>query len=94
MVALRLALYLLAALTCLACAVLLDREYRRTRVRLLLWSTLCFAMLTINNVLLFVDLGVYPTSVDLRLFRLEASLVGMLFLLYGFLESDSGRGPR
>jgi hypothetical protein len=93
-VALRFALYLLAALTCLACAILLGREYRRTRVRLLLWSTLCFAMLTINNVLLFFDLGVFPSTVDLRLFRLEASLTGMLFLLYGFLESDSGRGGR
>jgi hypothetical protein len=93
-VAIRFGLYLLAALTCMACAVLLGREYFRTRVRLLLWSTLCFAMLTINNVLLFFDLGVFPTSVDLRLLRLEASLLGMLFLLYGFLESDSGRGRR
>ena len=81
-------LYLLAALTCVACTLLLVREYLRTRARLLLWSSLCFVCLSLNNVLIFVDLVIYP-NVDLRLIRILASLSGMLFLLYGFWEADS-----
>lgn len=88
MASLRILLYALAALTCLACTVLLAREYLRTRVRLLLWSTLCFVGLSVNNVLLFVDLVLVP-EMDLRLPRVLASLSGMLFLLYGFWEADS-----
>lgn len=88
MTSLKVVLYFVAVLTCLACTALLGREYLRTRVRLLRWSTLCFICLSVNNALLVVDLVVYPT-VDLRLLRLVASLSGMLFLLYGFWEADS-----
>lgn len=88
MASLRIVLYLLAGLTCLACTALLAREYLRTRARLLLWSTLCFICLSVNNVLLFADLVVYP-DVDLRLPRVLASLTGMLFLLYGCWEAES-----
>jgi hypothetical protein len=84
MAGLKAGLYLLALLTCMACTVLLMREYFRTRVRLLLWSTLCFVGLSLNNALLFADLVVYPTA-DLRLLRAVAALVGMGFLLYGFI---------
>lgn len=81
-------LYVLAALTSLACTVLLFRSYFASRHRLLLWSALCFIGLTINNLLLFVDLVVF-LDVDLRPWRLAATLAGMLFLLYGFiLEAD------
>lgn len=78
-------LYLMAVLTCLACTVLLGRSYLRTRVRLLLWSTFCFVGLLISNVLLFFDLVVFPTEIDLRVWRLSAALAGLLFLLYGFI---------
>lgn len=84
----KIVLYLVAALTCLGCTALLYREYLKTRARMLLWSTLCFTGLSVNNIMLFVDLVIYP-SVDLRLARLGASLAGMLFLLYGFWETDS-----
>jgi hypothetical protein len=81
-------LYLLAILTSVGCTVLLLREYLVSRVRLLLWSSLCFVGLAINNVLLYVDLVVLPER-DLRVVRLAASLVAMLFLLYGFIwETD------
>ena len=59
-------LFLLAVLTSAACMVFLFRGYSRTGARLLFWSGLCFVFLTINNVLLFFDLVVYPTSLDLR----------------------------
>ena len=81
-------LYLMAVLTCLACTVLLGRGYMHTGVRLLLWGTLCFVGLSISNVLLFFDLIVFPTEVDLRLWRLGAALIGLLFLLYGFIWED------
>jgi len=80
----KITLSLLAILTCLSCTGLLFREYRRRRIRLLLWSALCFVGLTINNLLLFADAVSEPT-VDLRLYRLLAALAGMLFLLYGFI---------
>jgi hypothetical protein len=85
MQAFQFALYLLAALASVSCMLLLFRGYARTGARLLLWSALCFVGLSINNVLLFFDLVVYPTEVDLRPWRLLAALAGLLFLLYAFI---------
>jgi hypothetical protein len=76
--------YLLCALTSLTCATLLVRSYRRTRTRLLLWSSLCFAGLALNNVLLFVDLVVAPAT-DLSLLRAGVALAAVLTLLYGLI---------
>lgn len=82
------ALYLLAVLTCLACMVLLWRQYVRTGLRLLLWSALCFVGLTASNLLLFFDLVVF-IELDLRIWRLGSALAGLAFLLYGFIfESE------
>ena len=85
------ALYVLAVLTSVTCMVFLFRGYSQTGVRLLLWSGLCFVGLSLNNVLLFFDVVVYPDPaiLDLRAWRLVAALTGMLFLLYGFIwESE------
>jgi hypothetical protein len=76
--------YSLCALTSLACAVLLLRGYRSTRVRLLLWSGLCFAGLAANNVLLLIDKRVMP-SLDLSLWRTLPALAGLALLLYGLV---------
>jgi hypothetical protein len=78
------AVYVLCALTSLACAVLLLRAYARNHVRLLLWSGLCFCGLFINNALLFTDRIVLP-EIDLLLVREFAALVGLLLLLYGLI---------
>lgn len=79
----------LAVLTCLACTLLLYRGYLRTGARLLFWSALCFIGLSLSNVLLFFDLVLFPTEVDLRLYRLLTALAGLVFLLYGFIfESE------
>jgi Family of unknown function (DUF5985) len=81
-------LYLLAVLTCLTCTVLLFRGYRASGQRLLLWSALCFVFLTVNNLLLLFDLAVFA-ELDLRVYRLAAALVGLAFLIYGFIfESE------
>ena len=88
MAAFNFVLYLLAVLTCLTCTVLLFRGYAASGLRLLLWSALCFVFLTVNNVLLFFDLIVFA-ELDLRPWRLSAALIGLIFLLYGFVfESE------
>jgi hypothetical protein len=80
--------YVLCALTSLACAVLLLRGYRQSGARLLLWSGLFFVGLFLNNVLLIVDLRVVP-EINLAVIRLVPALVGVSLLLYGMIwESD------
>jgi hypothetical protein len=85
---LKIALYVVAVLSSGACVVLLFRGYVRRRIRLLMWSGVCFIGLTINNVALFVDLVLFP-DIDLRVARLIPALLGMMVLLYGFIwDSD------
>ena len=74
----------LAVLTSIACTVFLLRAYAANGVRLLLWSGLCFVFLSLNNLLLFLDVVIFP-DMDLRPYRLIAALVGLAFLLYGFI---------
>ena len=83
------ALYGLCALTALACALLLLRAYGASGARLLLWGGLCFAALTVNNVLLMVDLLFVP-QVDLFLWRNVAALVGMAVLVWGLIWDAQG----
>jgi hypothetical protein len=78
------AVYILCALTSLACAVLLLRAYGRSRLRLLLWSGLCFVALGVSNVVLFLDLVVVQGA-DLSLVRSSIGLVGVATLLYGLI---------
>jgi hypothetical protein len=78
-------LYALRALTTLLCAVLLLLQYKRARQSLLLWSGLCFCGLALSNVLMFIDLVILPVSIDLFTWRLGTAIVGMAFLLYGFI---------
>ena len=80
-------LFALALLTSAACMVLLYRAYRETRLRILLWSALCFVCLTANNLLLFIEVIVLPT-IDLRVPRNLTALAGMMFLLYGFIRDS------
>ena len=80
--------YALCAATSVACVVLLLRGWMRTRVGLLLWSTLCFVGLSLDNTLLFLDRVVLP---DQTLFALRRifSLLGVAVLLYGLIwEAD------
>ena len=80
--------YILCALASLFCALLLLRSYRRQRTRLLLWSTLCFVGLAINNLLLVIDLVLVP-EVDLSLVRTSTALVSMLLLVIGLIWEAS-----
>ncbi|MEW7847419.1 DUF5985 family protein [Massilia aurea] len=78
-------IYTLCMLTSLTCAALLFASYRRTRHRLLFWSAACFAVMTINNLLLILDKVVFPTEVDLMPWRLLTALAACLLLLYGLI---------
>jgi len=82
--------YILCVLTCLGCAILLYRAFRRRRQRLLLWSCLFFVILGISNVLLFVDLVIYPEpEVNLLPYRSAVTLCAVLVLITGLIfESD------
>ena len=80
-------IYMLCALTALACAWLLLRSYARNRHRLLLWSGLCFSGLFINNLLLVVDRLIFPET-DLSTWRLGAALIALLPLLYGLIREE------
>lgn len=76
--------YILGALTSLACAVLLLKAYGGSRRRLLLWSGLCFAGLALADALIFVDLVLLP-QIDLYPLRLATTTVSMALLLYGLI---------
>jgi hypothetical protein len=77
-------IYLLCALTSIACAVLLFRSWRIGGERLLLWSAVCFVAIAVNNCILFLDLVVFP-STDLVLLRHLSAFVGMSALLVGLI---------
>jgi hypothetical protein len=81
--------YILGTLVTLLCSVLLLRAYVKAKTPLLLWSGLCFALLTVANALLFVDLVLLRNEVTLYVWRLSAASLGMLMLVYGLIfESE------
>jgi hypothetical protein len=76
--------YTLCALTAALCAILLLQSHARSGYRLLLWSGLCFAGLTLNNLLLVLDKLVFP-YLDLSVWRSAVALAAMCILLYGLV---------
>jgi hypothetical protein len=79
---------ILGTITVGLCALPLLRAYARVRQRLLLWSGLCFAGLTLSNVLVVVDFAVVP-EFSMYAWRLAVAAVSLLLLLYGLIfESD------
>ena len=80
------AVYVLCFLTSAACAWLLGRSYGRSRTPLLLWSSVSFIFLALNNLLLVLDLvGLPSPEVDLRLPRILLALAASCSLLFGFI---------
>jgi hypothetical protein len=76
--------YVLCALTSLACAVLLLRGWRRSRARLLLWSGVCFVGFFVNNLLLLVQLPGMSLETQ-EAWRILPALLGALALIYGLV---------
>ena len=77
-------MYVLCALTSVACAALLVRGYLESRVKLLLWSSLCFLGLALNNIMLVVDRIFFPAE-DLSVARALPGAAGLLVLLIGLI---------
>ncbi len=59
-------------------------------MRLLMWSSICLAGLTLANIALVVNVVMLP-DVDLRLARLVPSAIGLACLTYGFLSDNGDR---
>lgn len=78
--------YILCALTSLLCTVLLVRGWLRSRMPLLLWCSLGFAGLAINNALLVVDRLVLP-SVEMSVLVAAPAALGMAVMLLGLILS-------
>lgn len=76
--------YFLCFLSSGLCAYLLVAAFRRRGEKLLLYSAICFCLLALNNLLVFVDIVVLP-QIDLTLWRTLASVMAIAILLYGFI---------
>ena len=80
--------YILCAVTSLACAVLLVRAYLKSRSPLLLWSSVCFVGLFVNNVVLVVDVVLMTNEVDLLLVRDLTNTSSVVALVIGLIWSS------
>lgn len=52
--------YILCGIFSVTCALLLFKSYKQAPSHLLFWSGLCFGFLAINNIILFVDIILFP----------------------------------
>lgn len=77
--------YLLCFLTSATCAALLGRAYARSSARVLLWSSICFGFLALNNLVLVVDLVLLPDVVTLTVPRHLLSLAAVGTMIFGFV---------
>jgi hypothetical protein len=81
--------YVLCTLTSMLCAFLLLRTYRGSGSRLLLFSGLALVGVSLNNALLFLDVVIYPDSIDLLVIRKIPLVAGLGLLLYGLVWETS-----
>lgn len=79
--------YTLCFLTSTLCACLLARMYFRTSASLLFWSSGCFILLAIANLVVVFDMLIFP-EIDFRFVRLGLSLAAISLLLFGFIWSE------
>jgi len=80
--------YGVGVLTSVFCAFLLIRSYRRQKTPLLLWCSLCFVGLALNNIILFVDLFVVP-EIDLEIWRSVTALAALALMLIGLIWEET-----
>lgn len=81
-------IYLLCLITSVICLGLLARGYRRSGVKLLLWTSIAFVALAINNFFLFLDVVLFP-DIDFMLYRIASAVAGTAILFYGLVwETD------
>lgn len=78
--------YILSSLLSVSCAYMLFRGYRKSPSHLLLWSSACFGLLAVNNIVLFIDVLIFP-NMDfggLMMRNLAGAAAGSL-LLFGLI---------
>jgi hypothetical protein len=78
------ATYILCAATSVFAAALLLRMYLHVHTRLLLWSAVGFAGLAVNNLLMCIDLLVFP-QIDLLAWRAASGAIATMTLLVGLI---------
>ena len=78
------AVFILTCVTTLLCAVLLLRGYAHSRMRLLLWSGLCFTGLSIHYLFVISDLLLFPKT-DFYSYRTGSAAISMALLIYGLI---------
>ena len=78
---------MLCTMPCLAAFALLWRGWRAQRSRMLFWSALCFAGLSLNNFVLVVNKLVFTQS-DFTTLRLFVALGAVLLLLWGLIWEE------
>lgn len=78
--------YSLSTLLSLACAGMLFRGYLKTPSHLLLWSSACFGFLAVNNLILFLDVMIFP-DLDFGglMYRNVAGAIAGSLLLFGLI---------
>ena len=76
--------YGLCLLTSAMCAALLIRSWLRTRQALLMWSAACFSLLALNNLIVVLDMVVFP-HIDFTLARQLTALGAVAVLIWGFI---------
>lgn len=82
------AVYILCALTSLACAVLLFRSWSRAKRKLLMLSALCFVGLMLNNAMLVVQ-SLWLPDMDLSEIMKLPAVIGLALFFFGLVwESE------
>lgn len=77
--------YAMCAITCATCTFLLLRGYMRSKMNLLLWSTLCFTCLTLTNIFVYIDL-ILIEEINFLTVRNILTFLGLSILIYGMIE--------
>lgn len=80
-------IYLLCALTAAGCSALLFKGYRTSHAPLLFWSALCFAGLTVSNLIVVLDNVFLPMS-DFASWRVGIGVASIGVLLYGLITES------
>lgn len=80
--------YLLCALTSLLCAVMLFKAFKKSQFRLLFWSSMGFTGFFISNILLIVDVLVFPDVTYIIHFRSIPAVIGMVVMIYGLIMEE------
>ncbi|MBY0546466.1 MAG: hypothetical protein K2W95_04200 [Candidatus Obscuribacterales bacterium] len=77
-------IYALCAIASIVCFGLLFRSAVASKQRLIFWTAFCFFLLSIQNIILFIDLTVISQT-DLSIWRTSAGFVGCSGLLFALL---------